>query len=102
MSSHTRMLRGARLLAALVLAGCASAAKLPVAAGTGPHPTLPKQEHALIPTVHVVDAQGWPPNATPTAADGLTVTAFARGLEPPRWRHGLPHAAGLVARAKPP
>src|ERR1044072_3942140 len=102
MSSHTRMLRGARLLAALVLAGCASAAKLPVAAGTGPHPTLPKQEHALIPTVHVVDAQGWPPNATPTAADGLTVTAFARGLEHPRWLHVLPNGDVLVAETNAP
>ena len=102
MSSHTRMLRGARLLAALVLAGCASAAKLPVAAGTGPNPTLPKQEHALIPTVHVVDAQGWPPNATPTAADGLTVTAFARGLEHPRWLHVLPNGDVLVAETNAP
>jgi glucose/arabinose dehydrogenase len=96
------MLRGARLLAALVLAGCASAAKLPVAAGTGPNPTLPKQEHALIPTVHVVDAQGWPPNATPTAADGLTVTAFARGLEHPRWLHVLPNGDVLVAETNAP
>jgi len=102
MLSHSRIPRGVALLAALVLAGCATTAKLPVSAGTGPNPTLPKPQRALIPTVHVVDAQGWPEGATPTAAEGLAVTAFARGLDHPRWLHVLPNGDVLVAETNAP
>ncbi|HEV8241820.1 MAG TPA: sorbosone dehydrogenase family protein [Thermoanaerobaculia bacterium] len=96
------MSRGAALVAALVLIGCASAAKLPVSAGTGPNPTLPAQEHAPIPLVHVVTAQGWPAGATPTAASGLAVTPFAQGLQHPRWLYVLPNGDVLVAETNAP
>ncbi|HXT21050.1 MAG TPA: sorbosone dehydrogenase family protein [Thermoanaerobaculia bacterium] len=102
MCSHARIPRGAALLAALVLAGCASAAKQPVEAGMGPNPTLPAEEHSLIPVVHVVDAKGWPGNATPAAADGLAITAFARGLDHPRWLYVLPNGDVLVAETNAP
>ncbi len=58
------------VLAAVSLAGCGASARLPVAAGTGPHPTLPPPNPTLIPTVHVVTAKGWSPGATPVAAEG--------------------------------
>jgi len=98
----SKIARGAALLAAFVLMGCASAAKLPVAAGTGPNPTLPAPQHALIPLVHVVDAQGWPAGATPIAANGLAVTAFAQGLQHPRWLYVLPSGDVLVAETNAP
>jgi len=102
LTNISKIARGAALLAAFVLTGCASAAKLPVSAGTGPNPTLPAQQHALIPLVHVVDAQGWPAGATPVAANGLAVTAFAQGLQHPRWLYVLPNGDVLVAETNAP
>jgi glucose/arabinose dehydrogenase len=90
------------LLLAAALAGCASSAKLPVSAGTGPNPTLPPPEKSLIPLVHVVDAKGWPEGATPAAAEGTAVTAFARDLDHPRWLYVLPNGDVLVAETNAP
>jgi glucose/arabinose dehydrogenase len=63
---------------------------------------LPPPEQALIPVVNVVTAKGWTPDATPTAADGLTVHAFARGLNHPRWVYVLPNGDVLVAETNAP
>jgi len=86
----------------LAATACGTAARLPVSAGMGPHPVLPHEEHALIPIVNVVTREGWPPDATPTAADGLTVRAFARGLDHPRWIYVLPNGDVLVAETNAP
>jgi glucose/arabinose dehydrogenase len=90
------------LVAAVGLAGCASSAKLPVSAGTGPHPTLPPPNRAPIPLVHVVTAKGWPEGAKPVAAEGMAVAAFARGLDHPRWLQVLPNGDVLVAETNGP
>lgn len=92
------------LLAAAVsgLAGCASSARLPVSAGTGPNPTLPPPERALIPVVHVVTAKGWPEGTKPVAASGTAVAAFAEGLDHPRWLYVLPNGDVLVAETNAP
>ncbi len=95
-------LRYAAGAALLVLAGCGEMAQLPVAAGTGPRPTLPAPQPTLIPTVHIAPAVGWPGDATPTAAPGLLVRAFAVGLEHPRWLHVLPNGDVLVAESNAP
>jgi glucose/arabinose dehydrogenase len=87
---------------ALGAAGCASSARLPVSAGTGPSPTLPPPERALIPVVHVVTAKGWPEGATPVAAEGTAVAAFARDLDHPRWLYVLPNGDVLVAETNAP
>src|SRR5688572_8529638 len=92
--------RGWWLVAAL--AGCASSAKLPVSAGTGPDPTLPPPERALIPVVHVVKATGWPEGAKPVAAEGTAVAGFARDLGHPRGLPGLPNGDVLVAETNAP
>ena len=84
------------------LVGCASSARLPVSAGTGPDPTLPEPDRALIPVVHVVKATGWPEGAKPAAAEGTSVTAFAGGLDHPRWLHVLPNGDVLVAETNAP
>jgi glucose/arabinose dehydrogenase len=94
--------RSALLAAAVGLAGCASAARLPVSAGTGPHPDLPPPEKAPIPLVHVVTAKGWPEGAKPVAAQGTAVAAFAKGLDHPRWLYVLPNGDVLVAETNAP
>jgi glucose/arabinose dehydrogenase len=86
----------------MVLLGCGGSARLPLGATVGPTPTLPAPETSLIPTVNVVDAKGWPANRTPIAAEGTTVTAFARGLDHPRWLYVLPNGDVLVAETNAP
>jgi len=51
-----------------MLAGCGEVAKLPIAAGTGPQPTLPPPVHTVVPTVRVAPAKGWPAGAVPQPA----------------------------------
>jgi len=97
-----QLVQSGLLAAAVILAGCASAAKLPVSAGTGPHPTLPPPNKAPIPLVHVVTAKGWPEGARPVAAEGTAVAAFARGLDHPRWLCVLPNGDVLVAETNAP
>lgn len=89
-------------LLAVAAAGCASSAKLPVSAGTGPDPSLPPPDKSLIPLVHVVKATGWPEGAKPVAAEGTAVAAFARDLVHPRWLHVLPNGDVLVAETNAP
>src|SRR5215213_5402818 len=89
-------------LLAVGITGCASSAKLPVSAGTGPDPTLPPPNKALIPLVHVVKATGWPEGAKPVAAEGTAVAAFARDLVHPRWLYVLPNGDVLVAETNAP
>src|SRR5437773_2807023 len=90
------------VLAAIHVAACGATARLTVADGTGPHPILPPPTTSLIPTVHVVKAKGWPPDARPVAAEGTTVAVFARGLDHPRWLYVLPNGDVLVAETNAP
>jgi glucose/arabinose dehydrogenase len=93
---------GLHIAASILAAACGSAARLPVAAGTGFHPVLPPPEKALIPVVNVVKAKRWSGDAMPRAADGLSVNAFARGLDHPRWIYVLPNGDVLVAETNAP
>ena len=88
--------------AAVGLAGCGATARFPVSTGVGRSPVLPPPAHSLFPTVNVVDATGWPPGATPIAAAGTTVNAFARDLDHPRWLYVLPNGDVLVAETNAP
>jgi len=98
---HTR--RMAVLMAgALLLAACGEKAKLPEAAGYGPHPTLIAPNPTLIPTLNFAKAVGWPKGGKPVAAKGLAVNAFAAGLEHPRWLYVLPNGDVLVAETTAP
>ncbi|HEX8379763.1 MAG TPA: sorbosone dehydrogenase family protein [Allosphingosinicella sp.] len=103
MSLRKLVLTGAAVLVLgliLVLASC-ERATLPVDAGIGPAPVLPKPARSLIPTVNVAEATGWR-GASPTPAPGLKVTAFAEGLDHPRWLHVLPNGDVLVAETNAP
>jgi glucose/arabinose dehydrogenase len=87
---------------ATLLCACAEVAQLPESATTGPDPSLPAPTHALIPTVLVAPAKGWPEGAKPVAAPGTTVSAFASGLDHPRWIYVLPNGDVLVAETNAP
>jgi len=84
------------------LAGCGDEATLPVEAGTGPDPKLPPPVQTFLPTVVLAHAIGWPDGAKPKPASGLAVSAFATGLDHPRWLYVLPNGDVLVAEAAAP
>ena len=86
----------------MVVSGCGEMAKLSVAEGTGPRPTLPQPNKTLLPTVNIAPAKGWPNGATPVPASGLQVVAFATGLDHPRWMLVLPNGDVLVAESNAP
>ena len=88
--------------ATLLLAACGEKAKLPEAAGYGPHPTLIAPNATLIPTLNFANAVGWPKGVKPTPAKGLAVNAFASGLGHPRWLYVLPNGDVLVAETTAP
>jgi len=90
------------LLTALVLTACGQAARQPFEAGVGLQPHLPAPRQALIPTVNIAKARGWPPGMVPTVAPPLTVTAFAQNLDHPRWLYTLPNGDVLVAESNAP
>jgi glucose/arabinose dehydrogenase len=90
------------VIVALGLSACGEHATLPVAAGVGPEPVLPPPDETLIPTVNVAPATGWAEGGAPTAAPGLTVAAFAAGLDHPRWLYVLPNGDVLVAETNAP
>jgi glucose/arabinose dehydrogenase len=92
----------AAVVVAVVLVACAQPATLPVSAGTGPNPVLPPPTHSLIPAVDIAPARGWPEGGTPSAGEGLTVNAFAIGLDHPRWLYVLPNGDVLVAETNAP
>ena len=92
----------AGLVVVVGLFGCGGFASVSQEATVGPDPQLPPPQKLLIPTVHVAPATGWPAGAQPVAADGLAVTAFATGLEHPRWIYVLPNGDVLVAESAAP
>ena len=87
--------------AAIAFAACTTPSPGPDP-GVGPAPELPAPASALVPTVDVADAVGWPTGATPTAPQGLAVKAFASGLDHPRWLYVLPNGDVLVAETNAP
>ena len=84
------------------LAACGETSTLQVSDGTGPSPKLPEPNKTLIPTVNIAPAVGWAPGATPTAAPGTKVAAFAEDLDHPRWLYVLPNGDVLVAETNAP
>jgi glucose/arabinose dehydrogenase len=86
----------------LGVSGCGDLATLPAEAGFGPRPELPAPNPGLLPTVNIARAIGWPAGATPVAAPGLAVKAFATGLDHPRWLFVLPNGDVLVAETNAP
>src|ERR1043165_3926215 len=88
-------------IAAAALAGCESS-HLEPNASTGPSPALPPPHKALLPTVHIAPAQGWPEGVMPTPAQGTRVPLFAKDLKHPRWVYVLPNGDVLVSETGAP
>ncbi|MEO8011401.1 MAG: sorbosone dehydrogenase family protein [Dokdonella sp.] len=84
------------------LSGCGGSATLQNGEDTGPTPTLVEPDPSLIPVAKVAPAIGWTDAAMPTAAAGLSVVAFARGLDHPRTLLVLPNGDVLVAETNAP
>ena len=94
---------GLLIMAALfTLSACGEIASLPVSDGFGASPTLPAPNKTIIPTVNIAPAIGWPNTATPKAAADTNVSAFAIGLDHPRWLYVLPNGDVLVAETNAP
>ena len=77
-------------------------APLPASSGYGPNPQLPAPHQPLIPVVNPPTAIGWASGEKPVAAGGMDVTAFASGLDHPRWLYVLPNGDVLVAETNAP
>ena len=90
------------LLSIFALVSCGQTAKLPPSADVGPQPVLPQPEKSLLPTVKIAPAKGWPPDARPVAAGGLTVTRLAGDLQHPRQVYVLPNGDVLVVETDAP
>jgi glucose/arabinose dehydrogenase len=86
----------------MMLTACGETARLTVADGTGPQPKWVSPDPTLILAVNIAPARGWPGGATPQAAAGTQVVAFAAGMDHPRWLMVLPNGDVLVAETKAP
>ena len=81
---------------------CAQRSLLTHEQTVGPDPVLPAPSSTPIPTLHVAPATGWPAETKPASPAGRTVSAFATGLEHPRWLYVLPNGDVLVAETNAP
>ena len=90
------------MLAGAGLTACGDSALLMANEDTGASPRIVAPNESLIPTLKIAPAVGWPDDALPVAADGWTVTAFARDLSHPRWVYVLPNGDVLVAESNAP
>ncbi|MFL6570608.1 MAG: PQQ-dependent sugar dehydrogenase [Burkholderiales bacterium] len=81
---------------------CAERSQLTPEQTVGSDPVLPAPSSTPIPTMHVAPAKGWPTGAKPASPEGRNVTAFATGLEHPRWVYVLPNGDVLVAETNAP
>lgn len=84
---------------ALALSACGPNSTLLPDTGYGKNPTLPKPRPESWPTYSVPSTKGWQNGEKPTAAPGLRVSAFAEGLQHPRWLYVLPNGDVLVAES---
>jgi glucose/arabinose dehydrogenase len=92
------LLNAAAILFGTALASTGLSAQEP--RGYGPDPKLPAPTETWIPTINwSIAGEPWPDGATPKAAAGLQVRAFAKDLKHPRWMLVLPNGDVLVAEA---
>jgi glucose/arabinose dehydrogenase len=90
-------------LIVLALAGCSdSDDDFDTSTQIGADPALPEPSQSLVPDLKVAPVVGWGEDETPTAANGFTVTAYARDLSNPRTVHTLPNGDVLVVQSKAP
>jgi glucose/arabinose dehydrogenase len=101
-SMRNKFMLSACFVLALPLAACNEQSGIASGEDFGPQPKLVAPNKTLIPTVNVATAVGWTSGAKPKAADGMTVNAFATGLDHPRTVYTLPNGDVLVAESNAP
>lgn len=74
----------------------------PIEKTMGLDPELVDPEARSIPSIALADPIGWDAGAKPDAAEGLTVSRFAEGLDHPRTMLTLPNGDVLVALTNAP
>ena len=89
-------------LVLLPMPACADKATLPYGADMGPNPQLVAPVKDLVPTVNIAEVRRWHAGEKPVAPKGFVVTAFAEGLDHPRWIYVLPNGDVLVAETNAP
>ncbi|MCW1382244.1 sorbosone dehydrogenase family protein [Novosphingobium sp. KCTC 2891] len=77
-------------------------AQYPLADTTGPKPKLAEPAPQTFPTLGLAKPIGWKAGEAPVAAQGLTVSRFADGLDHPRSVVVLPNGDVLVAETNGP
>jgi glucose/arabinose dehydrogenase len=104
LKTKTKLLMRATALALMSASGAATADTTAgdYAQGFGPNPTLPAPHKSMMPTVNIAPARPWAQGQKPIPAAGFDVTAFAAGLDHPRWVATLPNGDVLVAESNAP
>lgn len=110
MMTSSQMARGARAKSGFVILLCAMAFALTgckeesfdTRSQIGSTPVLPDLQQYLFPPMSVARVVGWKNDETPSAAAGLKITAFARGLEHPRSLYVLPNGDVLAVESVKP
>jgi glucose/arabinose dehydrogenase len=107
MSTGRKILAGF-LVAILVIIGVVAyaltpdKARQPVADVAGTDPELLRPRYESFPTVGIAEPTGWEANEVPAAAEGLSVTRYADGLDHPRTMFVMPNGDVLVALTNRP
>jgi glucose/arabinose dehydrogenase len=94
-----------RLIGVLIVGLLVACSTQPVASGDtgfGPQPVLPAPQSSLLPTINIAPAKARDASTKPTSPVGFAVTAFAQGLDHPRWLYALPNGDVLVAETSAP
>lgn len=89
-------------IAVMPLTGCSDESDFDVSQQIGPDPVLPQPQQPLLAGMKVAEVVGWQGDQTPTVADGLVVTAYAKDLAHPRTVYTLPNGDVLVVQARGP
>jgi glucose/arabinose dehydrogenase len=89
-------------LVAMLTVSCSIALADDYPTDFGPDPALPAPRRALLPTVNIAPAKQWAEGQKPISPAGFDVTAFASGLDHPRWIITLPNGDVLVAESNAP
>ena len=82
--------------------GACGGTSLDPSSGYGPNPVLPTPQQSILPVLNPPNAIGWDNGDTPVVAEGLQVTAYASGLDHPRWLYVLPNGDVLIAETNAP
>ncbi|QSN63678.1 sorbosone dehydrogenase family protein (plasmid) [Caballeronia sp. M1242] len=89
-------------LVAMLAVSCSIALADDYPTDFGRDPALPAPRRALLPTVNIAPAKQWAEGQKPISPAGFDVTAFASGLDHPRWIITLPNGDVLVAESNAP